>query len=367
MEIFGKKYSKAEILKKVGDISQIAGIKLSELKEGNEKGVDIAEMRSGSGFRATILLGRGMDIGYAEYRGTPLCFRSGVGDANASFFEPEGKGWLRTYYGGMMITCGLTYLGAPCEDQGKRLGLHGRISHIPAKNICADAEWKGEDYVLTLKGKIREMQVFGENLLLTRTITMKFGESRLMVHDTVENMGHEKTEHMILYHCNVGFPVLDDGAELVSPTLHAVPGDEEAIKEKEKYARFSSPIKGYVEKVYMHKVKPDSKGLVSCATVNRKFNNGKGIGFYIQYPAKELPVLTEWKMMGEGLYVVGMEPGNAFVAGRDKARADGSLQFLKPGEKREYHLELGVLESNKEIDAFEKQVKSQIAKYKTQK
>jgi len=357
MNLFGKKYKKEEILRKVGDISQVCGIRLMELQEGNEKGVGIAEMRSGSGFRVIILLERGMDIGYAEYKGIPLCWRSAIGDAHPAFFEPEGLGWLRTFYGGLMNTCGLTYAGAPCEDQGKQLGLHGRASHIPARNICSEAEWKKDDYFITLKGKLREAVVFGENILLSRTITMKMGENRLFVHDTVENMGYQTTEHMILYHVNVGFPVLDDGAQMISPTISVVPRDVEAEKGKEEYNKFSAPIPGFKEKVYLHKVKADKNGFVHSAIVNRSFNGGQGIGLYIKYPVKEMPFLTEWKMMGEGIYVVGMEPANCFVTGRAAARKDGTLQFLKPGEKREYALEIGVLASNEEILEFEKKLK----------
>lgn len=357
MELFGRKWTKDGLLKKVGDISQIGGIRLMELREGNEKGVDVAEMRSGSGFRAIILLSRGIDIGYAEYKGMPLCWRSAVKDAHPAFFEPEGLGWLRTFYGGMMNTCGLTYAGAPCEDNGKQLGLHGRASHTPATNICTEGEWQGDDYILTLKGKIRETAVFGENISLSRTITMKIGESKLLVCDIVENMGYQETEHMILYHVNTGFPVLDEGSEMLSPTISAVPRDEEAEKGKEEYNKFSAPIPGFKEKCYDHKAKADKNGFVHSAIVNRKLNNGEGLGLYIKYPIAELPFLIEWKMMGEGTYVVGMEPANCFVTGRAKARAKGTLQFLKPGEKREYHLEIGVLSSKSEIAEFEKKTK----------
>jgi len=362
MELFGRKWTKDEILRKVGDISQIGGIRLMELQEGNEKGVNIAEMRSGSGLRAIILLSRGIDIGYAEYRGIPLCWRSAVRDVHPAFFEPEGLGWLRTFYGGMMTSCGLTYAGAPCEDNGKQLGLHGRVSHIPATNICADGEWQGDNYILTLKGKIREAAVFGENISLSRKITMKFGEAKFSVHDVVENMGFQETEHMILYHINVGFPVLDSESEMLSPTISAIPRDEEArapIKDgcsKEEYNKFSGPITSYKEKCYYHKMKADREGFVHSAIVNRKFNNGEGLGLYIKYPIAELPWLIEWKMMGEGTYVVGMEPANCLVTGRAKARADGTLQLLKPGEKREYHLEIGVLSSKTEIAEFEKKI-----------
>jgi hypothetical protein len=47
-----------------------------------------------------------------------------------------------------------------------------------------------------------------------------------------------------------------------------------------------------------------------------------------------------------------LEPANCLVEGRDKDRARGILQFLQPGEQREYLLEIGVLANNAEIDAM---------------
>ncbi|MCX6113197.1 MAG: DUF4432 family protein, partial [Proteobacteria bacterium] len=89
------------------------------------------------------------------------------------------------------------------------------------------------------------------------------------------------------------------------------------------------------------------------ALVNKAFNNGQGFGFYVKYLKSQLPRFIEWKMNGEGAYVVGMEPANCLVEGRGKERANGTLQFLQPGEKREYNLEIGVLPSIKEIKEFE--------------
>src|SRR5206468_1087004 len=139
------------------------------------------------------------------------------------FFEREGLGWLRTFYGGLVTTCGLTWFGAPCEDDGKPLGLHGRISHIPATNVTWGGEWDGDDYILSVTGKMREAVVFGENVQLTRRVWARMGESRLFIDDTVENMGYQRTAHMILYHINIGFPAVNDNARLIAPTIRATP------------------------------------------------------------------------------------------------------------------------------------------------
>ena len=83
--IYGKKYTKSELLKRVGDISQIAQIKRYKLTEGNESQVEAIDINTGTGFSFTVLPGRGMDISYAQYCGKPLCWRSSTGDVNPSF------------------------------------------------------------------------------------------------------------------------------------------------------------------------------------------------------------------------------------------------------------------------------------------
>ena len=345
VKLFGEKYTKKELLTKVGDISQIANAVQYELQDGNEKGVDMVQFNTGSGFSFNVAFSRGMDITHASQNGIPLCWRSSTGDVSPAFYEPEGLGWLRSFYGGLVTTCGMTYAGAPCEDDGKQLGLHGRVSNILTKNIQVDSYWEKDEYYLFAKGKLRETTVFGENIQLTREIKTQLGKSKLWIYDTVENLGYQKTEHMYLYHINIGFPVVDAGSELISPTVKAVPRDKEAEIGKQDYNKFSSPVPGYKEKVYYHTMKPDSKGNVTAAIVNKQFNNNKGIGIYVKYPVKHLPYFVEWKMMGQGTYVVGMEPANCKVEGRAKFRKEGLLQFLEPGEKREYKLEIGVLEN----------------------
>jgi len=356
-KLYGKEYSRYDLMRRIGDISQVAGIKTYRLSDGNEKDVDAVDFRTGTGFRFTVLPGRGMDISHAEYNGQSLNWRAPAGDVNASFFEPDGLGWLRGFYGGLMVTCGMTYAGAPCVDEGKSLGLHGRMSYIPARNVWADGEWNGDEYTMWAQGKMREAVIFGENIQVTRKIWARLGESRLYLNDTVENLGFETVPHMYLYHINAGFPVVDECSILLSPSKEVIPRDEEAKIGAEDYYKFQKPASGFKEKVYYHDMTPDAKGHVYVALVNEKFNDNQGFGLYVKYTKSQLPRFVEWKMNGEGVYVVGMEPANCYVDGRDKEREKGTLQFLKPGEKREYELEIGVLTSIADIKTIEKKIR----------
>ncbi len=357
MEIYGHIYKKDEIRKRIGDISQIGGIKLVEFKEGVEKGVEGLEFRTGSGFNFTVLPSRGLDISNAEFNGIPLAYISSTGVTHPAYYESEGYGWLRGFFGGLLTTCGLTYCGAPCVDEGVSLGLHGRVSNLPAHNVNTVRCWQDDEFILGAKGEVRETVVFGENVVMRREISTKIGSKRLFIEDVVENEGFESTPHQMLYHINLGFPIVSENSVLLSPSILVMPRDKEAEKDKENYWKFQLPVKGYKEKVYYHKMEESNDGFVTVAVVNREFNNGRGLGVYVKYLKETLPFFIEWKMMGEGLYVVGLEPANTLVEGRAKERKRGNLKILEAGEKVNYKLEIGVLTEKVEIETLHKKIK----------
>lgn len=351
VQLFGKAWAQRDLMKHVGSLSQIGGVRLSMLDDGAGRGVRVAEFETGAGLSFTVLLERGMDIGAAKFKGASLVWESSTGPAHPAFFEREGLGWLRTFHGGLLVTCGMTYAGAPCVDEGQALGLHGRISHIPASNVWADGAWRGDEYEMWVRGRMRETMVFGENLTLTRRISAKLGEARITVRDIVVNEGYQVTPHMMLYHCNFGFPLLAEGSELIAPSKHVAPRDEVAAAGLAGHAKYEAPIEGYAEQCFYHDMAADTEGFVTLLLVNRAFNGGQGLGVYLKYRQAELPRFIQWKMVGTNPYVTGLEPANCLVEGRDKDRARGILQFLQPGEQREYVVEIGVLANNAEIDA----------------
>ena len=182
--LFGRHWTRQELMERVGDISQLGGIRTSTLNDGNENGVRTVEVRTGTGFRFVVLPDRGMDIAEAEHAGRSLCWRSGTGDVAPAFFEPTGTGWLRGFSGGLLVTCGLTYLGPAGTDEGEVLGQHGRVSFIPARNVLADGEWHGDEYVMWVQGKVSESTSVTPKLTMSRTISTRLGANNLVVQDT---------------------------------------------------------------------------------------------------------------------------------------------------------------------------------------
>lgn len=354
MIVYGRKYSVKELRKRVGNMDQIAAIRTIQLEDGNERPGRAALIHTGGGLELTVLVDRCLDIASASFCGKAMGWRSTTGDVAPQYFEPEWLRWLRSYFGGLLTTCGLMNVGAPTTDSGLLgTGLHGRIGNAPARDVQVVQDWQGNDYVLRITGTMRETRVFGENLTLTRTISTKLGERRFWVDDVVANEGFSSAKFQLLYHCNIGWPAVDAGSEMVMPTRYVAPRDAEAQDGKERYYTIDPPIHKYAEKVYFHDMVPDRNGNVTVAIVNNGFAKaGEGFGVYVKYNKKQLPRFTEWKQMGEQDYVVGFEPCNCGVEGRQVDEKLGLLDTIRPGERKHFHLEFGPITDAAEARAL---------------
>ena len=152
---------------------------------------------------------------------------------------------------------------------------------------------------------------------------------------------------MLLFHFNLGYPLLDENAILVTPTKQLVPRDAEALKGAATSDRFHSPTPGYAEQVFYHDLKTNSDGNTSVALVNNKL----GLGVAIHFNKKQLFNFTHWKQMGEGEYVLGMEPCNCQVGGRADARKNNALEYLEPGEIKRFDLDIEIVDGINEISS----------------
>lgn len=335
--LFGRNWTTDELKQMTSTIDQLAGIRLVEYADGKGVGMRAAEVWTGSGLRFTVWIDRAMDIGPAEYAGKPLGWlHPALGTAGQ--FEPTESGWLRTFGGGLVTTCGLTFFGQSEVENGEVLGLHGRISHVPAHNVSVHTEWQGDDYLLTIEGQARQVVLFGENLLLTRKISTKLGASSFHIEDTVRNEGFRTVPHMLLYHCNFGFPVVSPSSQLYIDDV-SVRG-REAVAERglADHDHFEAPSTVFKEEVFFHQPRPDAEGYVTAKIINPDLN----FGGFVRYRAAELPCFSQWKDMNAGEYVCAMEPCTVHETPRGELRRSGKLQLLAPGAEIHYHLELGV-------------------------
>jgi hypothetical protein len=358
-ELYGRRYSRDELSRRTGRLAQAASVRLVTLADGVERGVRVLEFTTGSGFAFEVVVDRAFDIGRCEHAGRPLAWTSAVGFAGPWYHEPEGLGFFRTFGGGLLTTCGLDHALFVAEDTAEQYhyppkptesyGLHGRVSNRPARLAAYGERWDGDDCVLFAEGEVLQASVFGEQLLLRRRVEARVGESRLVLRDEVVNVGHDVTPHMLVYHVNVGWPVVDEGSELLVPATAVEPRGDHPV---EGYRTMHAPERGYVEQVFEHEVVAEPDGCVPVAVVNRNLD----LGAYEVFRRDQLPHHFVWRMLGEGTYVLGIEPSTNRTAGRLDARARGELIELAPGESRRYELELGALTGKNEIDRFAERV-----------
>lgn len=296
--------NRQELLKHVGSVEQIGGIRDFTFNDGKSKGVRAIEINTGK-VRFTVLPDRCMDIAQAEYKGTPVSWISKTGISSPYHYDKNGFEWLRGFYGGLITTCGLKNIGAPTAEQG----IHGRIANTPAKNVSVFADWVGDEYVMKVSGEMRESRVFGENLVLKRTISTKLFAEDFTVEDVIVNESFADEDIALCYHCNFGYPLVRDGAKMIN-----VPAD---------IADITAPIHGKEEECIGVK----HTGDVATAGIE----NGE-IGAYITYERNNLPEFLVWKMLGESEYVVGLEPRTTNLGG-ENIKKNNKYVSLKPFEE----------------------------------
>jgi hypothetical protein len=340
IKLFGREWTKSELIRRVGRMDQLAGISLTEAADGKAQGSRLLDVWTGSGLRFQVNAERALDIVRCEYQGQALAWRSMTGDVHPAYAEQPELGWLRSFAGGLLVTCGLDQYGLPARDGENELGLHGRISNLPAAQLAYRTAWVGEEYRLEISGEVRQTRVFGENLVLQRRISTALGSNRIRIEDSVTNEGFEPCAHMLLYHFNLGFPLVSADTCLKVRTAETLARNADAELGLGMWDHFQDPTSGYREQVFIHRPAPDADGMTSVELANPALS----LAVRWRYPAAQLPYLMEWKMMGEGMYAVGVEPSNCSgLAGRPATRALGQLPQLEPGESKAYQIDLEVI------------------------
>jgi len=365
MRVFNSTIPKRELLRRVGNLAQVGGVQLLSHEQGYARGGRFLDFRTGSGLRFSVNVDRGMDPGYAEFNGASLAWLPPKLFPAPTFWENDDHAWVRFILGGLCNTAGLVTIGNPqtvdvshfrfhsrSED---RYGTHDRVAILPASHFNFGERWEGERCFLWAEGSVRQEIVYGENLLLTRRYEAELGRSSFTLRDVVRNDGFYPTPHQLLYHFNIGYPVVDEGAELLASVTADVAGSifEEDKGPSERYRRFSAPEERFFAEGYELPMAIGADGRVAAAVVNRGFKGiDGGLGVQLRYDPTTLPVYLEWRMMGEGLYAVGMEPSTNGFQTIPQLIDAGYPIMIEPGEERTYQLEFGVLAGGAEIDAF---------------
>jgi hypothetical protein len=330
-----------DVRRHVGDHSQLVSVRTVRLTDGNEDGVRAVDVRVSGGLSALVLLDRGMDLGPAWVAGYQVSWQSTTGIVSPAHFDETN--WLRSFHGGLLVTCGLQNVGPPNEDQGVHHGIHGRVSHIPARDVSARVVELDGRLVAEVSGTVRETDVYGADLVLHRRLRFPAGEPVVEIADEVENRGFVPADLMLLYHVNVGYPVVAPGARLLAPEADVVPRDAPAAALLAEHAAFPEPRDGFEQLVYEHRLREPDVPRASIGVVNPDWRPTGGIGVVVEYDPRQLPHLWQWRMLAPGMYLTGLEPATCGIFGRAAERERGTLVTLAPSERRPFDVTIRAL------------------------
>ncbi|WP_428666550.1 aldose 1-epimerase family protein [Runella sp.] len=331
---------------KLSNAAQLGGIETSVIDNGLGKGTRIAWINTGTGLRYKIVIDRAMDIADAFYNQHSLAWLSHAGIMPPQPFSNQGIEWIRTFGGGLLTTCGLSHVGGPESDAYGERGLHGLVSNIPAEieSIIQPDPVAGK-MDMSITGIIKQTQVFGPILELRRTISGTLGEAKIRIHDEVLNRANTATPHMMLYHCNFGWPLVDEGTEIVwqgSWKSRDNDPNNPIFREGNDFKTCPAPLdehSGGGEEAAFIDIDADADGICHCGLRNSTL----GLEVGLRFQKSQLPWMTNWQHWGKGEYVTGIEPGTNPPIGQAKAREQNTLIHLAPGERRSYDLEIEVL------------------------
>ena len=193
---------------------------------------------------------------------------------------------------------------------------------------------------MEVTAEMREAAQFGENIVMRRTVSTRLGESEIHIRDEIENENVHDAPLMLMYHLNIGYPLLGERSYAVFDALSTRGRDavSEAGLQKQDCRAFGAPVDGEPEQVFYHRLAAKD-GRSSAALLNPDLK----LGLQVEYENAELPNLIQWKCLASGDYVMGLEPSNCYPEGLLAQEKRGELRVLRAGEAIHTELTLRAL------------------------
>lgn len=337
--------TKRELFEKIGSVQQLAYARPVVYREGRSEWMNAIEVKCGDLF-FHALTDKCLDLSDLSFKGMNLSFLSKPGLVGRNAYDTNGAEAQRSIMCGFFFTCGLESICAPHTYQGKEYPMHGRMRTTPAEHTGSDVIVDDDGTIrVVLSGEMREAELFGENMVLRRRIETVYGENRIVLTDEIENQSFRDEVLMLMYHCNIGYPFLDEGCRLYAPSSSVKGREAFSDGQIERWNVMDAPCDNAQEYVFLHRMHADADGNTKVLFVNPE----KALGLSVSYNTNELPYFNEWKSTASGDYVVGLEPANAMAYNREWHDGQGLLETLAPFEKKTYRLTFAIHEGEDEI------------------
>ncbi|PQO35686.1 DUF4432 domain-containing protein [Blastopirellula marina] len=323
---------------------------------GRRDGVELLTVQNGE-FSFTAIPTRGMGIHQAKYGTTRIGWDSPVeGPVHPQFVplsEPSGLGWLDGM-DELIVRCGLESNGAPefdAESGRLKYGLHGRIANQPTEDVVVEVSPDGE---MCISGEIRETRFLCYNVAMKTEIRTKTGENGFRIRDSIINRAAQESTAQMLYHINMGAPILGEGASVVCPVTELCPRNDHAANDVDTWSTYKGPTAGYVEQVYFMQLAADANG--DTCTLLKSASGEQGVS--VHFNVKQLPYFIIWKNTAAEAdgYVTGLEPSTNFPNPRSFEEKNDRVLRIAPGATYEIDLGLQFHPDAASVAAIEKKI-----------
>ncbi len=334
----------------------------STLRSGVSAGVELIEVDNGLQ-KVSILATRGMGLWKIEREEVRFGWDSPVPQpvhpAFINLKSRNGLGWVEGF-NELLCRCGLSFNGPPGNDEAapspleSDLTLHGQIANLPAESVSVEFETDGDRETIVIRGVVREASLFGPNLELQVEYRIGIGSNEIVINDTVINRASRPAELEMLYHINLGTPVLEAGASWQAPLKMIAPRDARAAEDVATTSTYLPPTPGYAEQVYFCELLGDPDGQSAVLLKN----SSGDLGFGLEFGLSSLPCFTIWKNTQaiEDGYCTGLEPSSSFPNFKGFERSQGRVVNVAPGESWRSNLVLQTLLSSSAVGSFSQKI-----------
>ena len=343
-------------------VEQVGGIRTGTLDYPNPAGSQscrVAHVNTGAGLRYTVSIDRGGDIVEANHNATNLAFLTPNGYKPPNPAYHHELDWLSGWPGGLVTTCGPIHIGGPRQEDSIAVSLHGRYSNTPeAVQQIINPDVRHGRSEMRLELLIRDTRMFGPNIEIHRQIESTLGMAEIRVADRVTNVGDERCPHSLLYHVNLGYPLLDARARIVMqglPSIVRIAEESQSNPDDEALNRFktipepSDTYVGVAENCFLNNPVADEDGTAHVGLINPQ----RSIAVELAFPVKLLPRLANWQHYGpRGCYAIGIEPYCGTLVGKATDTHPLAEQWLEPEETRNHELTIRVHDHPAAIESF---------------
>ena len=284
-------------------------------------------VRAAGGLSVDLLPDRGLDVGVVWWGGVPVAWRS------PNPVDPgPGRGWEERFRGGLLATCGPDNIGEPRGGSGQ----HGTHHVTPAYEVRWWRERTAAGIEVHVSGSIAHTSLGGPRIVVERHVVVPTGAPWVDVRDVVRNVGDRPAAVPLLYHVNLGAPLLRPGARLQVPYRDVV--TREPLPAGRHPLELPDPAPG-LEPVVAEHLGPTGAGDRASAVLT---GTGAGVQVVVEWSVATLPRLNTWSWPAQHAWVLGVEPANAPLFGPERDLPGAGAPVLAPGEAWETGVSIGL-------------------------